>query len=83
MTMGQNEKYDNEVRAKWADIAVKAFTDELSLHDEDKAEIISDLLCDLMHLCRFEKIDWFACVAQGQKDFNEEVEEEKYDWQQE
>lgn len=47
------------------------------MDDEDNETILTDLLCDLMHLCDVERIDWSKCVALAQDHYREEVAEEK------
>jgi hypothetical protein len=65
----------NEDRAGWANTAVTAFAEavrETDMLDEEKELVISDLLCDMMHLCDMEKIDWHRCVARAQDHYREE-----------
>ena len=57
--------------------ALQAFQDETLMDDEDNETILTDLLCDLMHLCDVERIDWSKCVALAQDHYREEVAEEK------
>ena len=65
----------NEDRAGWANTAVTAFAEavrETDMLDEEKGLVISDLLCDMMHLCDMEEIDWDRCVVRARGHYLEE-----------
>lgn len=81
----------NEERADWALIAIEAFaraTGQLKAKgqwNDDKAAVISDLLCDLMHYCTggvesgdaledFEKL-----LERARGNYEEELDEEEED----
>lgn len=66
----------NADRAEWARNALNAFAVQLNMQGEDFETQISDLLCDLMHLCDEGEIDWSTCVARAQDHYTEEVREE-------
>lgn len=68
---------DNRKRARWAQGAVNAFSVATrfgrtfnKLHRDDKADLVSDLLCDLMHFCKQNKIDFDKALKQGLQNFN-------------
>jgi hypothetical protein len=67
----------NRERADWASIALDAFADECNMNDEDRETQLSDLLCDLMHFCDVEEINWTACVERAYDHWREEVREER------
>lgn len=67
----------NRERADWASIALDAFVAEMNMQDEDKETQLSDLLCNLMHFCDVEQIDWYRCVARAQDHYREEQAEER------
>jgi hypothetical protein len=72
----------NADRAEWADVAIAAFAQETWQDksgdlEHDKQCVVSDLLCNLMHLCRRDGIDFAKCLANGNSNFEEEVEEER------
>lgn len=67
----------NRERADWASMALDDFADETGMEDEDRKTQITDLLCNLMHFCDIEKIDWNRCVALAQDHYTEEVAEER------
>lgn len=56
---------DNNARADWAWVALRAFekTVQNKPDNEDYQTILQDLLCNLQHLCRRERLDWDAAVA--------------------
>jgi hypothetical protein len=71
----------NSDRADWAQVAVEAFAAETSQDTsgdlaEDKGQVIGDLLCNLMHLCRQDNINFEECLSNGRGNFEFEVEEE-------
>jgi hypothetical protein len=43
--------------------------------ERDLAVIMEDVLADMMHLARYEKVDWDRVVKMGTRHFEEEVEE--------
>lgn len=68
-------------RAVWAQIALAAFAKETRQDtsgdlEADPGQVIGDLLCDLMHLCRQGGIDFEECLSNGRGHFEFEVEEE-------
>jgi hypothetical protein len=65
--------HDNTVRAGFALGALEAFTDRVGL-DDDSA--VSDLLCDLRHLCDALGLDFDAEVARGTGHYNAEIRAE-------
>jgi hypothetical protein len=65
----------NRNRADWASIAIDAYASAVNAADEEPELNVSDLLCDLMHYCNVEQIDWHRCVARAQDHYREEVAE--------
>lgn len=64
----------NHERAKWAQKALDAFAEACRMVGEDTEIVISDLLCDMMHLCNFEQINWNACIDRASGHYKEELE---------
>ena len=72
----------NSDRADWAYVAVEAFAAEVREEDmlgEETDLVISDLLCDLMHLCDVAEINWTACIERAEGHYREEIDEESLD----
>lgn len=79
----------NEDRASWAQIALEAFAAETGQDtsgdmEADIGSVISDLLCDLMHLCRsginedqHGDVDFAKLLATAEMSFTAEVEDEE------
>lgn len=70
----------NTNRAQWALTAIKAFREETKTDDCDA---LSDLLCNLMHLCEYRKNwgrdgwDFDAMLERARSNFAEEIAEER------
>lgn len=66
----------NQSRAQWALDALDAFglaTGQRVRNGRDEVEdMIGDLLCDLMHYCEQEKLDFNVLLARGQMHFRDE-----------
>lgn len=65
----------NTSRAIWAAVAVKAFAKETGIQSETLETKVSDLLCDLMHLCHQRGIDFHKERRNAEVTFDEEMEE--------
>lgn len=78
--MGQPEKEQNIERAERAAVAVRAFAKAADMEEEANEILVSDLLCNLRHHCRFEKIDWHRCVARAHDHFDVEVDAESREY---
>lgn len=65
---------ENEMRAENALGAVEHYR-SLVNNEPDVEMDIQDLLTDLMHLCKEEKIDFSRCLARAQDHFKEETED--------
>jgi hypothetical protein len=62
----------NEKRAEWAQGAIDSFQDITGTDDEDA---ISDLLCDMMHLCDSnDGPDFLSEVARARGHYDYEIE---------
>ena len=70
---------DNESRADLAHATLHYFCKEAPGHthnrmDDDINESdISDLICNLMHLCKRDRIDWHYVTRVAQENFRAEV----------
>ncbi len=73
----------NRARASWGYDAVRTHVDTSRSRSEPFDIEISDLLSDLMHLARSEKLDFGQMLERAQMHFNTEVAEEpsgRKDW---
>jgi len=71
---GADTVEDNSVRAGFAATAVKAFAKRVGTHDwEDMETNLSDLLCDLMHLCNALGISFEDMVSRGAFHYDAEL----------
>lgn len=75
----------NNDRADWALVACQAFAAETGMDDdnEELQTVLSDLMCDLFHLCAREKLDLKQIVSGAATNFEEEVAEAKEDAEEE
>lgn len=68
----------NEDRAEWAWRALEAFAKQTGQDTNggdlkyDREIVVSDLLCDLMHLCDRDGIDFNLALQNGQDNYREE-----------
>ena len=69
----------NNVRAGWAFAALHTFMELSNMGAEPLGTAVSDLLCDLMHLCDKEAIDFEARLKVARDHYREEVMEELED----
>jgi len=68
----------NRERADWASMALDTYAETVNTPpDEERELVLSDLLCDLMHYCEVEDIDFHQCVERAEDHFNEEQAEER------
>lgn len=63
----------NADRAKWADVAMKAFRKQTRCDEEDS---LGDLLANLMHWADANNFDFEAALICGSGHYRAEVEEE-------
>ena len=63
----------NSDRARWANEALTVFVKEVAT---DPGDMLCDLLCDLMHLCDFYKVDFCAALASGSHHYDAERTDE-------
>lgn len=70
---------DNNTRADLADIAVQKFAwlSDMDIKSESLETVITDLLADIMHLCKRENIPYESAHTMAEIHFNEEVSEEE------
>ena len=66
----------NRDRANWAEEAIDHFAGIVGQRDEDLATNTGDLLCDIMHLCDFENLDFSALLDRARGHYDEECAEE-------
>ncbi len=59
---------DNETRRNRAITALEAYSEE----DDDLASNITDLLTDLMHLCKQQGIEFQGCLLSAEVNFEAE-----------
>ena len=55
----------NARREEWAEEAIHTFAEATGVEDEDTDTKVSDLLANLMHLCRRDGVDFIACLNRG------------------
>lgn len=68
----------NDLRAEWADEAVYAFAAVTHAADEEELDtLVGDLLCDLMHLCDRDGLDFAALLERAQTHYAAEVADEE------
>ncbi len=75
----------NRDRADWALAACQVFAGHTGqkwfegdgeASSDEQQEIVGDLLCDLMHLCDFYKVDFCAALASGSHHYDAERTDE-------
>lgn len=66
----------NRQRAEWGEIGLEAFRSEI-MPDEDDDTTMCDFLCDLMHWCKRNRVDFDHALARGRDHFRFEIEAEK------
>jgi len=71
---------DNQDRADWAEGALDTFTlitfrrhAKEAIKDEGDTVVIGDLLCNLMHFCQQNDIEFVDCLTAGQRHFDYEI----------
>lgn len=72
--------YINKARRSKAQAALETYADRSyrsGMDGEDPANILSDLLCDLRHWARANKISFARAVKNSKGNFEEELTEEK------
>lgn len=71
----------NKDRAGWAQVAADAFASETRMDkaNEDMETVLTDLLCDIMHLCNQKGIDFKQVLDSGQAHFETDLVEEADD----
>jgi len=72
----------NELRADWAEYGILAFARACRLEQDGELQeemeiVISDFVCDLMHYCRLNNVNFDAALARGTGHFEEEKDEEE------
>lgn len=72
----------NEDRAEWAMEALRTFAkrtgqDESGDLKHEQESVLSDLLCDLMHLSDRDGLNFYLALQNGQGNYREEKAEEK------
>lgn len=76
------EEVTNGERANWAYLALERFaraTNQDNSGDlkHDRGTVVNDLLCDLMHLCDRDGLDFEDLVERARGHYQEELVEEK------
>jgi len=68
----------NTDKAKFAEVAVKAYAEKTGLAspDEDEETKVSDLVADLMHYCDRTGVDWSTVMYRAHRHYGEEVKEQ-------
>lgn len=89
---GEYVEPDNAIRAGWAKEALEAYAQTTRLDEAEQVitiapgdeeerehleEVASDLVGDLMHLCRLAGVDFDVVTQRAEYNFSEEVAEEK------
>lgn len=68
----------NVDRAGWAEAGLQAFCEQtgqdMSEGVDGPEEVISDFLCDLMHVCHEKDLDFDGLLARGRRHFEEETD---------
>jgi len=65
---------NNQDRAESAYKAVERFSDELGMADEDDETIMSDLLCNMMHFCDQQGVDFQDCLDRASRNYEVEFD---------
>ena len=65
----------NRDRAGWAHEGLQAYATRTGVISEDLETQMRDLLGDLMHLARFEGVDFDDVIRRGQANFDVEIVE--------
>lgn len=66
---------NNRDRAEWAREALDGFIAETGNASGTTDEHVSDLLCDLRHLCDAEGVEWAAMIRRANMHYRAEIEE--------
>ena len=66
----------NRDRAGWAQEGLQTYATRTGVISEDLETQMSDLLGDLMHLARFEGVDFDDVIRRGQDHFHVEIAED-------
>lgn len=66
----------NRDRAHWAEDALDHFARLVGQEDEDLETNATDFLCDLLHLCDFENLDFDVILERAKGHYEEEWREE-------
>ena len=69
-------KLVNETRAEWAQVAIDAFTDRVSMDGEGDETILTDLLADLRHWANTKGISYEEADRRSEYHYNCELDEE-------
>ena len=67
----------NRMRARWAAKAVDAFAKETCMEHEPFQDKLTDLVCDLLHLCDRRKISFRRLLSLARDHYDFEVQAEK------
>lgn len=68
----------NDVRAEWADQAMRRFAEQTNQDMEFEADdILGDLLCDLMHWCDRNGVRFESYLNRAESHYEEETQEEE------
>ena len=67
---------NNQDRAESACKAVERFSDALDMGDEDDDTRISDLLCNMMHFCDQQGVDFHDCLERASRNYETEIADE-------
>jgi hypothetical protein len=75
------EKETNQKRAERGEAVIKTYDLLIDQFGEVDETIVSDVLADMMHCCKANKIDIEGAVERAFRHFQEEVWEEEQDKQ--
>lgn len=75
------QEVDNDLRADWAEATLNEFAylthqDTSGDLEHDKGSVISDLLCNLMHLCDREDLNFSKLISSAEGAYEDEISEE-------
>ena len=69
----------NEIRSASAEVALKHFSKITGLEkDESLGTVVTDLLADLLHLCKVRNVDFQSCLCTAKRHYCFEQSSEKY-----
>jgi hypothetical protein len=69
----QDDVRDNETRASWGLVAVRAYIHRLRMYDEPPATVLNALVADLRHLCDVLGLEFSDVIDGSQNHYDHEI----------